>query len=357
MISSIRMAGLYGRGADLPAIRTESLRLPIVALDLTPEDVRERLRVRAEDVRLLEHFAALDPTGRAALPARDDAPTLLERLAVTPEDAADILAHWPDETWPEEALWLLDRVPAFVAEHMGSGDWLPPGPELDPALGPEARLLYVYTYLAQLDAALAYNRKRGIPDEVTWTTLADLGRNLAIDRRMGGTGWPIMAQWLTLHVRGALFELGRLQYQRGRLHPLVAHATGLPEHTWALALHIQESGPLTPETCDASLAEARDFFPRHFPDEDYRIVTCGSWLLDPQLAEYLSAESNMVRFQRRFTLAPELRDAGIEIFRFVFRRIDGELDELPQRSTLERAVVEHVRAGRQWHERTGWFAL
>ena len=240
---------------------------------------------------------------------------------------------------------------------MGSGEWLPPGPVLDPALGPEARLLYVYTYLARVEAALAYNRALGIDDAVTWATLADLGRNLAIDRRMDGQGWPIMAQWLTLHVRGAIFELGRLQYQRSRVVEPVARLLGLPPETRTLALHIQESGPLTPEACDASLAEARAFFDRHFPDEAHELVTCGSWLLDPQLAEYLPADSNMVRFQRRFALTPEERDAGIEIFRFVFRRIDAPLDELPQETTLQRAVVAHVRAGRQWHERTGWFEL
>ena len=328
-----------------------------MALDLTPNDVRKRLRVYEKDARLLEHLATLEPGGRAALPARGDAPALLGRLAVAPEDAADILAHWPDETWPPELLWLLDRVPVFLAERMGSGEWLRPGPDIDPALGPQARLLYVYAYLACVDAALAYTGAHGVPDEVTWTTLADLGRNLAIDRRMDGAGWPIMAQWLTLHVRGALFELGRLQYQRGRLHPLVAEATGLPDDTPALALHIPESGPLTPAACDESLALAHDFFARHFPDEHYRIVTCGSWLLDPQLADYLAADSNMVLFQRRFTLTPERLDAGVEIFRFVFRRIDGELDELPQDTTLERAVVAHVRAGRQWHERAGWLEL
>jgi hypothetical protein len=355
MISSIRIPGLYGRALDLPGIRTESLRLAAVTR-LTPETIRERLRVLPDDVHLLEHLATLAPTGRASLPSPTDAPALLERLAVAPEDAAEILAHWPSEAWPAELLWLLERVPTFLAEHMGSAEWLAPGPELDPSLGPEARLLSVYTYLARVEAVRAWNAERGIPDDVTWATLADLGRNLAIDRRMKGAGWPIMAQWLTLHVRGGIYELGRLQYQRGQIGEWWRD-TGLEVGTWALSLHIQEAGPLTPEACDESLALAREFFPRHFPEEPYSVVTCGSWLLDPQLAEYLPEDSNMVRFQRRFTLTPDVRDAGIEIFRFVFRRIDAPLDELPQDTTLQRAVVAHVRAGRQWHDRSGWFDL
>jgi hypothetical protein len=30
---------------------------------------------------------------------------------------------------------------------------------------------------------------------------------------------------------------------------------------------------------------------------------------------------------------------------------------LPQRTTLERAIVGHLRAGEHWRNRTGWLAL
>ncbi|MGH3097980.1 MAG: hypothetical protein ACRDMV_18510 [Streptosporangiales bacterium] len=42
---------------------------------------------------------------------------------------------------------------------------------------------------------------------------------------------------------------------------------------------------------------------------------------------------------------------------FVFRRTDQPIDQLPQSSTLERAVVAHLRAGRHWRVRTGWLTL
>jgi hypothetical protein len=31
------------------------------------------------------------------------------------------------------------------------------------------------------------------------------------------------------------------------------------------------------------------------------------------------------------------------------------LGELPQTTSLERGIVEHLRAGGHWHYRTGWF--
>jgi hypothetical protein len=155
-----------------------------------------------------------------------------------------------------------------------------------------------------------------------------------------------MQSWLTLHVRGAVYELGRLQHHRG---------------DGAIGLHIPDAGPLTPEAVSASLDEGRLFFARHFPEEGYTAFSCGSWLLDPQLREYLPEESNIIRFQRRFELEPyaepEGLDADVEVLRFVFRTLSTPLDELPRRTALQRAIVDHLSAGRHWQWRQGRFPI
>jgi hypothetical protein len=125
----------------------------------------------------------------------------------------------------------------------------------------------------------------------------------------------------------------------------------------ALDLHIPEQGPLTPPACDRSLRWARDFFPQHFSDERYGVAICTSWLLDDQLASYLEPDSNIMRFQHRFNLLPGGGDGDDDVLRFVFRRVSPALKELPQRTSLERAVVGHLQAGHHWKVRTGWLDL
>jgi hypothetical protein len=316
------------------------------AQSLDAAGIAERLRLppeQAGQVRALGEVTPVSPR----LPSLATAPELLRRLGVAPDDAAEILDGWPSATWPAELRWLLGRVVATVRADLGGADWLVPGPWLPRDRGPAWRHFYVYAYLALVEDARAYHARHGVPEAISWATLADLGRNLAIDRRMNGEGWPVMLQWLTLHVRGGLYELGRLQYQRVR--PRIA----LDE----LDLHIPRSGPLTPQACDASFRQARDFFPRHFPDETYRFITCGSWLLDPALAEYLPEESNIIRFQRRFELLPGEEDADEEFVRFVYGTLTTPLDELPTRTALQRAGVAHLRAGRHWRNRTGRIAI
>ena len=46
-----------------------------------------------------------------------------------------------------------------------------------------------------------------------------------------------------------------------------------------------------------------------------------------------------------------------EILRHVFVRVPDELDDLPRRTTLERAVVDHLRTGGHWYGVSGWLPL
>jgi len=126
----------------------------------------------------------------------------------------------------------------------------------------------------------------------------------------------------------------------------------------ALSVHITDfSGPLSPSACDAAFAQVKPFFDAWFPETPARIAVCISWMLDPQLDEYMSPTSNIVQFKNRFTLAytPNANNRGI--LQFVFGMLDAEIDELPQATSLERAVVSHIVSGKDWHGGAGWLEL
>src|SRR4051794_38931254 len=98
MISSIRI-GRIVRTSGSPSGHPHRI---VTVARVTLDELRAGLRLAEEDVPVVARLATLAPTGRASLPRRDAAPALLERLAVRADDATEILAHWPDETWPEE---------------------------------------------------------------------------------------------------------------------------------------------------------------------------------------------------------------------------------------------------------------
>lgn len=343
-------------------------------------------RAVADDLGLgVEHAAWLDQLDTAGdasdtcppgSPAQPDSPgrsgrarEILSLAGVSADDAAAVIATRPDLDRSPALRWLLSRCSAFILK--GIGDAGAPQvllPQLPAALGTVGRCFPAHLFLAVAPATLEWQRRRGIPEETSWAIFADLGRQMAIYRDVNRVAGVEEPWWLMLHLRGLIYEFGRLQFNLVRL------GTGsLPPGNWygeaghlgtgfrpdddALGMHIPETGPLTPASCDESLAAARAFFDRYFPSPTRRVATCESWLLDDQLAAYLPAWSNIIRFQRRFTLTPTWTSADKDIAQFVFQRAEGDLAGVPQRTALQRAIVTHLHSGRHWRLRCGWLKL
>ncbi|MEQ7006752.1 acyltransferase domain-containing protein [Actinopolymorpha sp. B17G11] len=307
---------------------------------------------------LAEVGAPADPV---QLPPPAAAAALFDRLGLASRDIKEAVAARPDRRRQPALWWLLERCHHRLLQRMGRTGDLGPWPSLPEEVGPAGRYLYIWVLLATVPAVGRYHRERGISEETSWETMSALGAQVANHRALFGTGGLHTQEWMTVHFRGLLYALGRLYFERLPIWFDAAGSAGgrlLPQRgDWSLGVHIPE-GRLTPEACEASFARARAFFPRHFPGEDYRYATCVSWILDPQLEEYLSPATNIVQFQRRFTLLPagEASD-NATVVEFVFRRPLAELDDLPRGTTLQRAIVDHIRAGRHWKFRTGWFEL
>ncbi|WP_405581835.1 acyltransferase domain-containing protein [Streptomyces sp. NBC_01190] len=321
-------------------------------------------------VRALEDAHA--PGVGVAVPGGVELADVLLDLGVAPEDVNPVLAARAELGADDALSALLDRCVALAVRDIGLPHGGPGGgpalgpdlPELPTELGAAARWFTLFTLIGTLPYTRAYHRDHGVPDETTRRTLADVGRHVTLHRRQFGTPGVLHPRWLLRAFRGTLYQLGRLQFERARLGGTMgrtlASAGLLPGPGAAVLLvHIPDfRGPLTPEACDASLAAARAFFPRHFPAERYPVAVCYSWLLDPQLAEHLPATSNIVRFQRRFHPGqPDPTPDDRTPVGFVFG--DPELPPagLPRRTTLERAIGDHLRAGGHWHSASGWLAL
>ncbi|GAA1553133.1 hypothetical protein GCM10009804_07630 [Kribbella hippodromi] len=279
------------------------------------------------------------------------------RLGLSEDDRREVLASRPDPVRDAALWWLLERCHHQLVRGMGTTGPLPPWPDLPPETGAVGRFVYVWAFLATLPAVRACHADRGIADGDSWPILAVLGAQMANRRALHGEGGLHTQNWVTHHFRGAIYALDRLHFERQRCWFDARDEGGPAAGEPVLGLHIPE-GRLTPESVDAALERARAFFRAHYADEQYAYATCVSWVLDPQLAEYLDAETNLIRFQRRFELLPAVeKDDSVTVVEFLFKRSLPELDTLPQATTLQRAVVRHIRSGRPWQFRTGWFPL
>lgn len=341
-----------------PAGRTD-----VVSGDLAGDDVRRRLGLPDSAAIPFAELERSTPVRPASLPPDAEADALLARLGLAERDRAEMLQVRPDPHRDQDPWWLLER--AVEQLRAGTGEvgmlrW-PSLPDEHGALG---RYFYAWVFLAALPDIRAHHAERGVSDELSWEILADLGLQMAVRRQIYGEGGLHTQAWMTLHFRGAIYSFGRLQFERARIWFDVDSRPGAPmKDDLVLGVHIPETGPMDPAACDESYARAATFYAETYPDEAYRFATCGSWLLDGQLADYLPERSNIIRFQRRFELLPGEHDGDDAVMEFVFRKVGLDLtdpavlDGLPQNSTLQRALVDHVRAGKHWQVRTGWHPL
>ncbi|WP_460540996.1 acyltransferase domain-containing protein [Glycomyces halotolerans] len=286
----------------------------------------------------------LPPAGRVRpfpLPGADRVEELLTEWCRADRDDTEAAIAALDRL-DGDALELADRMYQSIAADMGGRKWLtwPKPPEDHPLLG-------LFPVLAAVPLMRDHHRRLGVPEERSRPILEDVGEKLRLNRALYGRPGLDVSFWFTAHVRGSLYQLGRLQF--------CLEGT---ERSPLIGLHIRgEGGSLGPEAVRASVAEAMEFFPATFPERFGRAAdltfTCTSWLLDPQLRDWLPERSNILKFAALFDLIGPRSQPGTnghdDVWRFVFTATPGTpVELLPTENTLQRSLIEGIKAGVDW---------
>lgn len=126
-----------------------------------------------------------------------------------------------------------------------------------------------------------------------------------------------------------------------------------------ISIHIPADGKLDDAAVRATYPEMMKFLAAYFPEFDYKAFYCASWLLEPALEDLLGSESNIAKFGKGFTRYIA-RDAGYGVFHFAFRvtgkpGTDYPFDDLPETTSLFRAVKEYYKSGKGIYAVSGVF--
>lgn len=245
------------------------------------------------------------------------------------------------------------KVQEYLLERLGSADETVP--DLSTAELPVTEADWLEAMLRFVPSIIDWHSQHDISEAVSRDSLADFGRNLAINRRVHGGFGMDTYKWLTHTFAGRLFQLGRLQYL---IHQSQDPIPGLADGEWILGIHIPEGGGLGTTAVAESLALAAPFFERHFPDRPVRFANCASWLLDPYLAERIDQWSNIARFANLFTPYQKPQPQPTDAVYFTFRTRSMEnLAALPRETALQRIVLERIDAGGVWQLGFGYLSL
>lgn len=214
--------------------------------------------------------------------------------------------------------------------------------------GPENFLTYLY-FCEQLKDR--YEAK-GISSAILYDTLQEFYRWTISRSKQAGklhfeNGW-----WVKRTMTMKLFRLGRLNFCMGaELHDVPAY--GLSQGDPIIEVHIPREPALLREDCLASFSQSRTFFATYFPDFAWKEYTCLSWLLDSELKNLLSSESNILQFQDLFDVVSE--DAADALLPMVFGRgvTRENIAECECKTSLARKVRDRMLAGVDFHESYG----
>ncbi|TCC52760.1 hypothetical protein E0H75_03135 [Kribbella capetownensis] len=294
----------------------------------------------------------------------DEAESLMEYCGVAAADRREMLAARPDPVRDPDWWAVMSAMAGQLDQEMGQpvpSTGFKAWPTVPASASPVGLFAAAWALLAHLPRLLELHAKRGVPESVSIATVSALGGVMATHRQITGrAGVGLMYLWgPPLRFRGADYEIGRHDFTRAQL----GLGDGVSGHV--LMMHIPPIGPLDAQASERSVATAAESFARWYPEEPLTAFVCTSWLLDPQLAEYLRPDSNIIRFQRRFNLLPlvppddpaegdrELMRLGLHLPVPDGPLNDEALAQVPQTTTLQRAYVTHLHSGRHWQNRTG----
>ena len=199
-------------------------------------------------------------------------------------------------------------------------------------------------------------KKRNIPDEILLASLSEVKRYAVEYNKVMTKGEKLgilQIRWIGKVLKGNIYRLGRLEFEiRGSLKGSVKH--GVKEGDDIIAVHIPDNGgPFTEETCKEAYRLAEEFFPKYFPEYKYEYYTCHSWLLDNTLKKFLKPTSNIVWFMDTFEITEN--HESYEALTYLFGRGTKlqDIDKLTPETSLQKAIVEHLKNGGKLYEAFG----
>ncbi|MEA4812779.1 MAG: acyltransferase domain-containing protein [Anaerolineaceae bacterium] len=196
---------------------------------------------------------------------------------------------------------------------------------------------------------------KGVPEKIFADTICDLTlRESLYYQKTGKHGLECSDVTWFRHLENVhIFKLGPLQFQRffmiyldetllGRYYMryIPEAKMNLPEKTPVINVHIQKGAYLSPALVDAAFDEARLFFQKVFPEQNFRAFHCYSWLLYPGLRHFLSLDSHIMHFARRFEIIGTVNDRDPAIKAIYGRRFHA-LKDYPQNTSLQKAAIRH----------------
>lgn len=174
-------------------------------------------------------------------------------------------------------------------------------------------------------------KKLQISEEIYIDTMKCFTRFAKECKKRNGTYFFDRGWWTYRQISMKLFRIGALEYELCKE---------------GISIHIPSDAELKKVQVDESLKEAKEFLHQFYPSYDNVVFYCESWLLSPVLENLLSAQSNILNFQKRFELTKVYSEPK-DFLEWLFQCPENTAyEQLPENTSLQRSAKRWVLEGK-----------
>jgi hypothetical protein len=215
-----------------------------------------------------------------------------------------------------------------------------------------------FSVLYYIPHAAEFLKERGISDEIINDSIISAYAKGVQLTESCGLFFDVLRlySWSQIYIEAKLLRIGVLNFE---LRDKVKEDCGgrLDPDDAVINVHIPSGVKLTPENCEYAYSECARIVKRVFPEFKYKAFVCFSWMMDKQLKDMLPPESNIIKFQSRYTTF--FRDKPTDgVLMFVFGYPAGvkpDYKDLAEDTSLRRKIKEHLLSGGSMYADGGIF--
>jgi len=215
------------------------------------------------------------------------------------------------------------------------------------------RLNLVYC-LAECEKTFERFLTKGIPEQYFWANAREIVVEVIQCRQNYGVVGIDDIRWVDLFLRcERIFRIGCLNFDMEIAGEHGCEGGDIRKDDAVVLVHIPSDGRLVREQCLQSFRDAENFLAKYFPEFTYKCFVCGSWLLDDGLGTFLDEKSNILAFQKLFTVYK--KEESRSLLRYVFSRTatPENIREFQAKSSLQRMLRDYILEGGKTYEGFG----
>jgi hypothetical protein len=206
---------------------------------------------------------------------------------------------------------------------------------------------WLVLYLCLSKRLKEYYVENNISLDVYDTTIQDIKYKANECYAIYGTWGIFVPFWMVGFFALTRFGLGRLQFEIKKFNrEYEKNGVSLGKDDNVINVHIPRTQTrLDRVSLDDAYQKAKDFFKDYFVDK-HTVFVCHSWLFYPKNKEVLKPTSNIYSFVSDYDIieSKEYSDYS-EVWRLFDVHYNGNVEDLPQDTSLRRAYAEWIRNG------------